>query len=189
MKENILNNLVLASASPRRKMILEQVNAKFDVVISNQNEVITKDTPCEAVKELAFLKAKSVYDKVDKSKIVIGADTIVVYNNKILGKPKNIDDARKMIELLQGNIHQVYTGVCIISKDKLDKFYVSTDVEIKSMSKEEIENYIITKEPYDKAGAYAIQGIFAKYIKRIDGDYYNVMGLPISEIYDRLKNL
>ena len=124
--------------------------------------------------------------------MVISADTIVSIDTKILGKPKDKSDARQMLESLSGRKHRVYTAVCVYNslKDSYESFVEDTTVEVASLSSEEIEDYLEKKEPYDKAGAYAIQGYFSRYIVGIEGDYYNVMGLPVGRLYrDYLKEL
>lgn len=185
-----MKRIVLASASPRRKEILEQIGLEFDIIPSTCSEVITKEIPKEIVEELACQKAQEVFEKIGESSIVIGADTIVVFNNKIMGKPKDEDDAYIMINELQSNTHIVYTGVCVFVKenDEVKKivFSEATQVSVYPMNKEQILEYIATKEPMDKAGAYAVQGKFAIYIKKIDGDYNNVVGLPIAKLYNEL---
>ena len=131
-------------------------------------------------------------ESVKDFSVVIGADTVVAADHRILGKPADHSDARRMIEMLQGNVHQVYTGVTLIVKDaegniRTATFHERTDVDVCEMTKEEIEAYIDTEEPYDKAGAYGIQGSFGIYIRGIRGCYYNVVGLPISRLYHELK--
>ncbi len=188
-----MNKIILASASPRRKEILEQIGLEFNIVPSTCSEVITKDIPKEIVEELAYQKAQEVFEKVGESSIVIGADTIVVYNGKIMGKPKDEDDAFNMINELQSNTHIVYTGVCVFIKenDEIKKivFSEATQVSVYPMSKDQIRDYIATKEPMDKAGAYAVQGRFTIYIKKIDGDYNNVVGLPVAKLYNEMLDI
>ena len=216
-------SIILASASPRRSEIMNQVNLRFEVIPSDCNEVITSNIPEKIVEELCYQKAKDVFDKVDKEKvIVIGADTVVAHNGKVLGKPKSKDEAYAMIDNIQGDIHSVYTGVSMITKvrgdvkDKIDKkilelskenqkyddiyvgvkkgdtiikvtFHVKTDVCVRKMTNKQISDYVSTKEPYDKAGGYGIQGLFAININSINGDYYNVVGLPISKLNEKLE--
>lgn len=187
----MMYSIILASASPRRKELLEQIGVVCTVMPSKKEEVITKINPIEVVEELSFIKASDIAGQVKEESIIIGADTIVVYKNEILGKPKDKEHAFKMIKELQGNVHQVYTGVSLIIKpekkqEKIITCSVETKVGICSMTDEQIYHYIDTKEPLDKAGAYAIQGKFAIYINHLDGDYYNVVGLPISKIYEML---
>ena len=185
---------ILASGSPRRKELLEQIGLSFSILPSTKEEVINTQIPEELVSELAFQKAMDIATQSETGSIIIGADTIVCHNEKILGKPKNKEEAVLMIEDLQGHCHDVYTGVCIIIKEKdekitISKFCENTKVEIGTLTREEIIKYVATGEPLDKAGAYAIQGKFAKYVNRIIGDYYNVVGFPLSRFCKELKNL
>ncbi|ROR30560.1 septum formation protein [Mobilisporobacter senegalensis] len=165
---------------------MELVGFECMIVPSNKEEIITKEAPEEVVTELALMKARDVADKVKEPGIIIGADTIVAHKNKILGKPKDGEDAKWMIKELQDDIHQVFTGVAIITPLKEIHFVVETKVAVNPMSDKEISDYVASGEPLDKAGAYGIQGRFALFIKEIIGDYYNVMGLPISKIYEML---
>lgn len=185
---------ILASGSPRRKEILEQCGVHFVVEKSEVEENTTKTEPDEVVKELSFIKAMDVAEKTkEETCIVIGADTIVANGSVILGKPRDRQDAFQMVQSIQGHAHSVYTGVALIIKDgekkKVISFYEETKVEIADMTEEEIKEYVETGEPDDKAGAYAIQGIFANFVKGIQGDYYNVVGLPIARIYAELKKI
>ena len=180
--------LVLASKSPRRSEILK--NAGFDFVIrtADADETIPEGTnPEDAVVFLAARKAMAVERNEDE--VVLGADTIVVLDDEILGKPKDRGDAFNMLRSLSGRVHSVFTGVCAISDKGSITFAEETKVEFYPLSDEEINDYINTSEPYDKAGAYGIQGIASKFIKGINGDYFNVVGLPISSVYEKiLKN-
>ena len=191
--------VVLASNSPRRKEILQQVGIDFEVIPSQSEEVSSKINPIEKVEELARNKAIEVANTIEGPVIVIGADTIVVHNGTILGKPKDEKDAIAMLSSLQGNNHEVYTGVGIVLKDivgsneevvnEVISFADVSKVIVQAMSREQIEAYVKTKECMDKAGSYAIQGKFAIYIKEIIGDYYNIVGLPISMLYQKLYGL
>ena len=204
--------IILGSASPRRRELLEQIGISFEVRVSDKEEVYHSLIPEEIVKELALSKAENVaddlrekqeqvkqisFDKINNvllDTIVIGADTIVVSDGSILGKPKDEADAVRMIRSLQGRSHKVYTGVAILDYDDEGKrksvvHAVETEVFVNPMSDEEIREYAATGEPLDKAGAYGIQGRFAAYIERIDGDYYNVVGLPVSYVYRQLKEI
>ncbi len=179
--------LILASGSPRRKELLALLNIPFEVVVSNFDERIDQDKKLEdEIKRLSFGKAKSVFDK-NEDAVVIGADTIVTIDNKVLGKPKDQEDAKRMLTLLSNNVHTVITGVTIMSKDKTETFASSSKVYFDQLTDNEIKEYILTKEPMDKAGAYAIQGIGSKFIKKIEGDYYSIVGLPINQIYQKLR--
>ena len=197
--------IILASASPRRSELLRQAGLTFSVIPSQGEEVITSTHPAEVVEELSLQKAQEVADRILKGDadilsgnsgpvVVIGADTVVAADHRILGKPADRREAREMMTLLQGSIHQVYTGVTLIvtgpGKDlRTRTFHECTDVDVYPMTDEEIEDYISTPEPYDKAGAYGIQGSFGIYIKGIRGCYYNVVGLPIARLVHELKDI
>lgn len=179
--------LILASKSPRRKQLLSLLDIPFDVAPADIEETINEDKPLrEEIEKLSFLKANAVF-KDNKDAIVIGSDTIVTLDNKVLGKPKDKEDAKRMLRLLQDNKHVVITAVTIISSKMSETFSVVSDVYFYPLSDEEIDMYLESDEAYDKAGAYAIQGLGSKYIKKIDGDYYAIMGFPIGEVYHRLK--
>ncbi|MCI5604595.1 MAG: Maf family protein [Clostridia bacterium] len=184
---------ILASGSPRRKELLSAVGIDFDVVVSDADEnSISKDAPVEIyVQELALLKAAATAKNVLKKKkaLIIAADTIVTLDGKILGKPQDEDDAFNMLSELSGRTHAVYTGYCImrISDGFTVCNRVKTEVTFKLLDDEKIRSYIRTGEPMDKAGAYGIQGLGALLIEKIDGDYFNVVGLPISSLADTLS--
>lgn len=191
--------IILASKSPRRKELLSQVGYTYECVVSEKEENTDAVQPSDVVKELSQQKAEDVCAKIEKEGqmeedcLVIGADTIVAKDSEIFGKPKDTEDAKRMLSALQGREHSVWTGVTLIylrdGKKKKKVFAEETKVHMYSMSEQEIEEYIRTKEPEDKAGAYAIQGYAAKFIKKIDGDYNNVVGLPVARIYQELKKL
>lgn len=173
--------IVLASASPRRRQLLETMGISFDVIVSDVDETIEDHSnPESIVKELALKKASAVIDKINTPSIIIGADTIVVGDN-ILGKPRDDEDAKIMLKSLSGKAHKVMTGVSIINN--VNNYKVThcetTNVYFKELSMIEIDGYIKTREHVDKAGAYAIQGKAALFVKKIEGDYNNVVGLPI----------
>lgn len=188
-----MDRIILASASPRRKEILSQAGISFEVFAADHEEKSCFHDPEELVKDLAAQKAEAVAAvlKGEGSKgetaagpVIIGADTVVALHGQILGKPKNEEDAFWMLSKLQGTAHQVYTGVSLIrltgdGRKEQISFAEATHVSIVPMSPEEIRRYIATKEPMDKAGSYAIQGKFARYIEGIKGDYYNVVGFPL----------
>lgn len=180
--------VILASASPRRKEILKKLNIPFVVEVSNVNEEDISMKPEVLVQELSLRKAKAVSEK-HQDEIVIGADTIVAIGDKVLGKPQDDQDAFNMINSIQGQCHQVYTGVTICSPKEDFTFYEKTDVYVRKMSKSEIEEYVATGEGKDKAGSYAIQGIFGQYIIRYEGDYDNVVGLPGEHVKQILEEL
>ncbi len=176
-----MSRFVLASASPRRKEILENAGFTFEIIVSDADENITDSlTPSETVEELAKRKALAVWDK-NKDAVVFGCDTIVAIDGKILGKPKDDDEAFSMIKMLSGRAHTVSTGVCICAENKISVFSNTTEVEFYELSDDAIRSYIATGEGRDKAGSYGIQGYGCVLIKEIKGDYFSVMGLPVSQ--------
>lgn len=185
-------HLILASTSPRRKELLETVGAAFEIIPSGVDEQILPSwTPLEVVLHLSAQKAEAVYQKqADYSgKVIIAADTVVAAGEHILGKPTDRSDARRMLKMLQGRTHEVYTGVTCIDGDtgrSLAK-YQRTEVTLKNASDDEIDRYVMTGEPMDKAGSYAIQGIGALFVNRINGDYFNVVGLPLFTLNEMLS--
>ncbi|WP_367567521.1 nucleoside triphosphate pyrophosphatase [Lacrimispora sp.] len=185
--------IVLASASPRRKELLAQIGITPEIVPSTIEEKISTDVPEEAVMELSSQKAEDVACSQKPGTWVVGADTVVAAGGEILGKPSDHEDAFRMISLLEGKTHQVYTGVTLVycgeRGQKTRTFVEKTDVHLYPMSYEEIRAYADSKEPLDKAGAYGIQGKFAAFIKGIDGDYNNVVGLPVGRVYQELKKM
>lgn len=180
--------LVLASKSPRRSEILKNAGFEFVIRTADADETIADGiNPEDAVVILAARKAKAV--KRANDEMVLGADTIVVLDDKILGKPKDREDAFNMLKSLSGRVHSVFTGVCAISDKGSITFAEETKVEFYPLTDEEINTYIDSNDCYDKAGAYGIQGLASKFIKGINGDYFNVVGLPISSVYKKiLKN-
>lgn len=181
-----MKHIILASASPRRKEILELADLKFDIMPSDAQEITTKTAPNEVVMELASLKAKDIYKKSEKQSMIVGADTVVAYQGQILGKPTDEADAKRMLTMLSGQTHEVYTGVCVIEDGKTKTFYEETKVTFYEISDEQIDHYIKTGEPMDKAGSYGIQGKAAVFIKGIEGDYYNVVGFPIARFLQEI---
>ncbi|MBQ3165188.1 MAG: septum formation protein Maf [Lachnospiraceae bacterium] len=191
--------VILASGSPRRKELLEQIGVSFEISVADGEEVITRKLPWEIVEELSLQKATEVAGRyetkleVAEQTVVIGADTIVAYGEEIMGKPRNEEMAKEMLRKLQDGSHQVYTGVTLIIMTAEDRqvvtFHEKTDVEMYSMSETQIDTYVATKEPMDKAGGYAIQGKCAAYIKGICGDYNNVVGLPVARLMQELFKL
>ncbi|AXI08834.1 septum formation protein Maf [Oceanobacillus zhaokaii] len=178
--------LILASSSPRRKELLKQVKIPFAFRKQDIDEsLINTSDPLEKVQQLSLLKGNVPIEHKDE--VILSADTVVSYNQKIFEKPKNKEDAIQMLTALSGDVHEVYTGVMIRSVDNEIVFAERTKVEFWPLTKDEIEWYISTNEPYDKAGAYGIQGIGAMFVKQIIGDYYNVMGLPISRVVRELR--
>lgn len=188
--------IYLASASPRRKELLKQVGISFKVAPSTVEEMVTKEMPNEVVEELSYQKAVDVCGRLagegKEDFVVIGADTVVSAWGKILGKPVDKADAARMLKELQGGSHQVYTGVTLAWKYKdMPPMYATfsecTDVTMYAMTDEEIQRYVDSGEPMDKAGAYAIQGLCAAHIQGICGDYNNVVGLPVGRLCQELK--
>lgn len=208
-----MDRYILASQSPRRRELLRMVIPEYEVIPAKGEEVVTASDPALAVKELSLQKAMevaaSVHPLAGDRIIVIGADTVVAVDGEILGKPADRQDAARMISLLQGRVHHVYTGVsvCIVESGARPcqappaeeacmpgssvtggfSFHEETEVEVYPMNRGEIEGYISLQEPYDKAGAYGIQGAFCVYIRGIRGDYNNVVGLPVARIYHELS--
>ncbi len=208
--------IILASGSPRRKELLEQIGLKFEVIPAKGEEIITKTVPSEIVCELSRQKAEEVAARItlgpdirnqkalsvrgdtekdagDEGQIIIGADTVVCLDGKVMGKPSGRESAVRMLESLQGRKHSVYTGVTVLVRKPGQEmichtFFCETKVEIYPMEKCDIEEYADTGDPMDKAGAYGIQGRFAAWVKSIEGDYNNVVGLPVSALWQVLKN-
>ena len=180
--------IILASASPRRKELLKNMGLDFSVVVSDADESLADSSvpPGIYVEELAFLKAAAAAKKLKKrkDKIVVSADTIVVSDGDILGKPKDVSDAFKMLKRLSGRPHKVYTGFCVLrlSDGRMVCRDVCTEVVFRELSDDRINDYIKTGEPMDKAGAYGIQGLGAMLVSGINGDYFNVVGLPVGEL-------
>ena len=187
---------ILASGSPRRKELLAKLIPDFEIIPAVSEEHTSKELPSEIVEELSFQKASEIFHKIltetEDELVVIGADTVVSYNHKILGKPGDEEDACSMVSMLSGQEHSVFSGVTVFyldqGKEKHFTFNECTRVHVAEMTKEEVAAYVATKEPLDKAGAYGIQGLFARYITGIEGDYYNVVGLPIARLYRELKH-
>ena len=184
IKIPLMKNIILASNSPRRREILAAAGISFEVVPSEIEENISADSPEELVKGLSLLKCDDVAKRMGPGFIVIGADTIVVHDGQVMGKPKDGADAFNMLKSLKGDTHAVYTGVTVIDTDtgKEMTFDERCEVRMFDVSNEAIRKYIETGEPMDKAGAYAIQGRGAFLVERINGDFYTVMGLPIARL-------
>ena len=191
---------VLASGSPRRWELLEQAGISFEVSKAQGEEISAKEEPADIVEELSRRKADEVAEQYLKkyqndTVVIIGADTIVAYGKEIMGKPKDATDAKEMLTKLQGNVHQVYTGVTLVVLEKGQEkrkqetitFHEKTDVHMYPMTQDQIAAYVATREPMDKAGAYAIQGKCAIYIKSINGEYNNVVGLPVARLFHVLS--
>ncbi|WP_221566255.1 nucleoside triphosphate pyrophosphatase [Alkalihalobacillus sp. TS-13] len=182
-----MKSLILASGSPRRKELLEIARLSFTVQKSAVSEDISKEySPEQFVEQLALHKAQDIYSK-NPSDVVLGADTVVVFNKQILGKPENDKEAFNMLRMLSGETHHVFTGVAIISEEKKRVFHGVTEVTFWNLSSEEIEEYVRSGESSDKAGAYGIQGYGSTLVKEIKGDYFNVVGLPVAQTVRELK--
>ena len=184
--------LILASASPRRKELLEKIGLPFTVQPAKGEERITQKSPAAVVMELSRQKAEEIAAAQTEDCIIIGADTVVARGDKIMGKPKDAADAKQMLRSIADDCHQVYTGVTLIrtgAHPQSVTFQEKTDVFLYPISDAELDAYIASGDPMDKAGAYGIQGDFAIYVKRIAGDYYNVVGRPIGRVYQELKRM
>ena len=191
---NLEKPIILASGSPRRRELLSQLGVTFTVCPAKGEELTTKTLPCDIVCELSYQKALEIAKAQNTPCYVIGADTIVSFENQILGKPKDEEDAKRMLSMLSGKTHSVYTGVTFVFIDKAGRtgehcFYEKTDVSMYTLTEEEIDRYISSGDPMDKAGSYGIQGRFAIHIKGIHGDYNNVVGLPVARLYQELRKL
>lgn len=180
--------MILASQSPRRRELLSLIAADFKVIPAKGEEILPEgSSPSEAVLLLSRQKAAEIYREY-KNEIIIASDTVVAIDGKILGKPVDEADAVAMLKMLSGRTHSVFTGVCIISSDGTENsFAEETTVEFWQLSDDFIEEYVKSGEPMDKAGAYGIQGSGALLVKSINGDYYNVMGLPVGRLYRELS--
>lgn len=189
--------VILASASPRRRELLEQIGIPFEVCVSHVEERITETRPEKVVEQLSAQKAEAVLQTLSiearETLLVIGADTIVAADDRILGKPADTEEAEKMLQLLSGRTHEVYTGVTLLLCREEGTvwrklFHEKTTVRFFAMTEEEIRGYVATGDCLDKAGAYGIQGFCARYIEGIDGDYNNVVGLPVGRLYQEAKD-
>ena len=186
----MMEEIILASGSPRRKELLTLIGVPFRVVKSDAPEVITQTAPGKIVEELSEQKAHAVLMQLedeDRGKIVLGADTIVVLDGEVLGKPKDREDAKRMLLHLQGKAHSVFTGVTLLRRIQKISFFRETKVFVHAMNDTEIETYLDTGDPFDKAGSYGIQGPFAAFVDGIEGDYQTVVGLPVAAVYQALK--
>ena len=216
-------SIILASGSPRRRELMDRIGSEYICIPSGKEEDMSGHDPRIMVEMLSSMKAEDIADKIingtlsaddiragmpaddktalvsaltsqDSSCVIIGCDTVVAFENRILGKPKNAEEAFDMIKSFAGRAHHVHTGVCILiiqNKQIIKKvnYSVSTAVNVVNMSDAEISCYVMTGEPMDKAGAYAIQGLFCPFIESIEGDYYNIVGFPICSIYKSFKDL
>ena len=181
--------IILASGSPRRKELLMRMGVDFDIMLCDAEEVYDESmSPTDVVEYLAKQKA-GIVNKMAQGRVVIGADTVVSIGEHILGKPNSKDEAYEMIKKLSGNWHEVITGICIYENEKHITEHETTRVHFVEMTEGEIDGYINTDEPYDKAGAYGIQGLAGMYIDRIEGDFYNIMGFPMARVHAMLKSI
>ena len=186
------DKIILASASPRRRDLLTLMGLTFEVNPSKREEVITKSEPDAVVEELSFQKAEDIAGKTDNG-LVIGSDTVVTIDGRILGKPATREEAIAMIRALSGRVHEVYTGVTLIERENgrtvwTDTFSEKADVKVMPLSEAEIEGYVDRGESMDKAGAYGIQGYFSVFVEEIKGEYATVLGLPVAGLYRRLRS-
>lgn len=181
--------IILASRSPRRRELLELARIPFICEPSDIEEVMDESLPLnERIQQLAYQKALPIFEK-HPDEIVLGADSIVYIDDEVIGKPKDEEDARRILRQLSGRAHQVTTGVAIVCKDKVETFSQTSDVLFYELEEDEIEDYISSNEWQGKAGGYAIQGYACRFIKEIKGDYSNIVGLPIAQVYHCLKKL
>ena len=177
---------ILASKSPRRREILSELGLEFEIITADTDESCDLKDPCAFVEELALRKGLAVADKLGDDEIIIASDTVVACGGEILGKPTDRDDAERMLNLLSGSRHQVISGIALISKQKQAVASEVTQVIFDTLTASDKEIYLSSSEPYDKAGAYAIQGLASMWIKGIEGDYFNVVGLPVKRLHDLL---
>jgi len=183
-------HLVLASQSPRRRQLLSMLGYEFEVASPQINETILPGAnPAEAARELAIRKTREVAWRMPADAVIIGADTIVVYRDRILGKPADADEAVRMLSVLSGRSHLVITGLCVKRGGQELTAAEETKVFFTGLTPEDIRDYVATGEPMDKAGAYGIQGGAGKFIRRIEGCYYNVVGLPLSTLNGMLRSV
>ena len=182
--------VILASKSPRRKEILENLGVKFDVIVADADESCSIADPMERVSALAAIKGRAVKEQIggEKDTLIIASDTLVYAEGEFLGKPRDKDDARRMIKMLSGKAHSVVSGLYLSLGDKEYSGASETRVIFDEMTDEEIEYYISSPEPYDKAGGYAVQGLASLYVSGIEGDYFNVVGLPVNLMYKVLRS-
>lgn len=180
--------LILASKSPRRRELLALLGVEFKVITEDIDEAIDSSVPViDEIKRLSFEKALAVKNEALEDDIIIAADTVVALGNRIFGKPKSEEDAKAMLETLSGKTHNVITGITVIKGKKTDTRAVETQVTFRDLSETEISAYIKTGDPFDKAGAYALQGISTIFVRSISGDHFNVYGLPVSTLADMLR--
>ncbi len=181
--------IILASKSPRRREILENLGLRFDIIVADADESCEIKEPERLVETLAERKGRAVLEVLEDTsdRLIIACDTLVYAEGEFLGKPKSKDDARRMIKMLSGSSHKVVSGIYLYHEGKAVTAAAVTKVIFDELDDGEIENYIDTSEPYDKAGAYAVQGLAGVFVRGIEGDYFNVVGLPVNLLYNTLK--
>lgn len=183
-----MSRIILASVSPRRRELMELAGYDFEVICADIVEAVPENVqPQEVVMSLALQKAQAVAAE-NEDAVVVGSDTVVALDGKILGKPHSESEACEMLRLLSGRTHKVFTGVAVVGDGKAKSFFDETDVEFYSLGEDEIKKYVATGEPMDKAGAYGIQGKGSVLVKKINGDFFNVMGLPIAKLYREMSD-
>lgn len=184
--------IILASSSPRRQELMKMFNVPFEVIVKNTKEELdSSKSVYEQCMHIAYEKAMAVYQDIKDDVVVIGSDTIVSFNNKIYGKPKDYDDAFHMLKEFSGNCHEVISSLCVLirknGREYQELTYDKCDVHVNIMNDSEIEEWINSSDVYTKAGAYAIQEGYGKYVEKIDGDYFSIVGFPIHKLYEILK--
>ncbi len=186
MKTMSNKRIILASKSPRRKELMGLLFPQFEVQASDVDETLPEGVSLGRAVELLALRKGQAVAGAEPDALVIAADTLVTLGSVVLGKPTGREDAARMLRLLSGRVHQVYTGVALLEGDRTNRFHCVTDVELSPLTEEEIRWYLSTGEPFDKAGAYGIQGYGARFIRGIREDFFNVMGLPVNELYRQI---
>ncbi|MEX1377048.1 MAG: Maf family protein [Eubacteriales bacterium] len=181
--------IILASGSPRRKELLMRMGVDFDIMLCDAEEIYDENMPPAQIVEFLAKQKAEIVNKMAQGRVVIGADTVVSIGEHILGKPADQKEAYDMIKKLSGNWHDVITGICIFENEEYLLEHEITKVHFVDMTEDEIKSYINTDEPYDKAGAYGIQGLAGMYIDRIEGDFYNIMGFPMAKVRNMLKSI
>lgn len=187
-----MKNIVLASTSPRRQELMENIGLLFDICAPDYDEnILNKSFSYDLIEDIASKKGESVACKCNFPALVVSADTVVIFNNIVLGKPKDFDDAFKMLKLLNGQTHKVVTAVCIIDTEKNKKIIKSetSEVTFNHLNEEDLKNYIYDFQPYDKAGSYGIQELPEKFIREIKGEYDNIVGLPIKTLINLMTEI
>lgn len=182
-----MKKIILASSSPRRKELLQTAGLEFEVHVKDVDESVPEGTPPAEAAIMTAAKKAGVIASEYKNDIVIGADTIVVANGRILGKPKDEADAEEMLKMLSGIEHEVITGVCIVCNEASHNFAQISKVKFYDLTDEEIRAYVASGEPMDKAGSYGIQGLGCTLVEKIEGDYFNIVGLPVAEVCRKIK--